>query len=84
MGSYRPALRLTTQQSSRRTIRISSMSTSRSATNTKMSSDSEHASVIAAPRPEQQGAATGCAPHCVVLQRNKGKFISMQGPFRVN
>lgn len=84
VGSYRPALRLTTQKSSRRTIRISSMSTSRSTTNTKTSSDSEHASVIATPRPEQHGAATGCAPHCVFLQWKKGKFILMQGPFRVS
>lgn len=53
-------------------MRISSMSTSSSTKNTKMSSDSESVSVIRGSRLELQGAAVDCAPHCLEKNKNKG------------
>lgn len=71
----------TTQHMIRKTTRTSSMSTTSSTKNTKVSSDSESVSVIRGSRLELQGAAVDCAPHCLemkTIKQNKTRAIHVE------
>lgn len=61
-NTHQRVLFRTRQKIISRTIRISSMSTTSSTKNSKMTADSESDSVIRGARLELQGAAVGCAP----------------------